>query len=70
MVKRAQGASLNTEGYSSCTCTAVYDHGSESLLVVGSHSADHGQHGCGILWYPMVWPGGEVELTNLTGVLT
>ena len=51
------------------TCTAVYNHGS-FLLVVGSHSADHGQHGCGILWHPMVWPGGEVELANLAGVLT
>ena len=51
------------------TCTAVYNHGS-SLLVVGFHSADHGQHGCGILWHSMVWPGGEMELANLTGILT
>ena len=47
------------------------DHHWPPLIgVEGMHSADHGQHGCGILWHSVVWPRREVELTNFTNLFT
>ena len=52
------------------TCTAVDHHRPALRVVEGLHSADHGQHGRGILRHSMVRPRCEVELTYLTNILT
>lgn len=47
------------------TAPAVDDHGAGIRRVTGFNSAQERQEGCGVLRDPVVWPGRELEVTDL-----
>lgn len=49
-----------------CFLPAVYHHGPCVWRIASFHAPQEGQERSGVLWYPMVWPGCELELPHLS----
>jgi len=49
-----------------CFLPAVHHHGPCIWRIASFHPSQECQERSGVLWYPVVWPGSELELPHLS----